>query len=56
MKTPAVPEPLPEAVAYNFTKKETLAKVLSCEFFKIFNNIFFIKYLQWLLLKNEPLV
>ena len=36
--------------AFNFTKKETLTQVLSCEFCKTFKNTFFIEHLQWLLL------
>ena len=29
----------------NFIKKETLAQVFSCEFFKIYKNIFFTEHL-----------
>ena len=32
--------------ASNFTKKETLAQALSCEFCKIFKNTFFTEYVQ----------
>ena len=32
--------------ATNFTKKETLEQVLSCEFYEIFNNTFFIEHLR----------
>ena len=32
-------------------KKETLAQVYSCEFWQIVKKTFFIKHLQWLLLK-----
>ena len=37
--------------ACNFIKKESLTKVFSCEFCKIFENIIFTEHLQWLLLK-----
>ena len=32
------------------TKEDTLAQVFSCEYCKIFKNIFFTGHLQWLLL------
>ena len=32
----------------NVIKKETLAKVFSCEFFKNFKNIFLIQHLRWM--------
>ena len=31
--------------AYNFVEKKALAQVLSCEFFEMFKNNFFIEYL-----------
>ena len=31
---------------WNFIKKETLAQVFSCEFYKIFKNIFFTEQLR----------
>ena len=34
----------------NFIKKETSKQIFSCEFCQIFKNIFFIDYLQWVLL------
>ena len=34
------------APACNFTKKDTLAQVLSCEFFEIFNNISFTEHIR----------
>ena len=38
------------------TKEDTLALVFSCEYCKIFKNIFFTGHLQWLLLNplNQP--
>ena len=36
--------------ACKFIKKEALAEVFSCKFFKIVKNTFFIKHLRWLLL------
>ena len=39
---------LPEAC--NFIKKETMAQVFSCEFYKISKNTFFTEHLRWLLL------
>ena len=35
-----------KAEATSFTKKETLAQLLSCEFYEIFNNTFFIEHLH----------
>ena len=35
---------------YNFNKKETPTQVFSFEYHKFFQNSFFMKYLQWLLL------
>ena len=34
----------------NFIKKETLAKVFSCEFVEIYKTTFLTEYLRWLLL------
>ena len=39
---------LPEAC--NFIKKETLAQVFSCEFWKISKNTFFVEHFRWLFL------
>ena len=39
-----------QAMTYNFIKKENLAQVLSCEFWEILKNTFFIERLRWLLL------
>ena len=36
----------------NFIKKETLAQVLSCEFYKISKSTFFTEHLWWLLLEQ----
>ena len=41
-----------QALACSFSKKETLAQVLSCEFCKISKNAFLTEYLRWLLLKG----
>ena len=38
-----------QTLAYNFTKKETLAQVFSFEFRKISKNTFFTGHLRWLL-------
>ena len=45
-----------QAEACNFIKKETLARVFSCEFCEISKNTFFIEHLRWFLqlsLHNE---
>ena len=42
--------PVPESC--NFIKKETRMQVFSCEFRKIFKNIFLIEHFTWLLLKS----
>ena len=34
----------------NFTRKEILAQVFSCDFCEMFKNIFFIEHFRWLLL------
>ena len=39
--------------ACNFIKKETLAQVLSCEFWEISKNSFFTEHFWWLLLKRR---
>ena len=39
-----MPEAVPEV--YNFIKKETLAQVFSCEFYKISKNTFFTEHLS----------
>ena len=41
-----------QAETCNFNKKETLAQSLSCEFWKIIKNSFFIEHLRWLDLVN----
>ena len=42
--------------ACNVIEKETPSQVFSCQFFKIFKNIFFIEHLRWLLLPTlKPL-
>ena len=37
---------------FNFIKKETMAHVFSCEFYRILKNIFFKEHLLWLLLNR----
>ena len=39
--------------ALNFTKKETLAQVFSCEFCEISKNTFFTEHFRWLLLSTQ---
>ena len=40
-----------QAQTCNFTKKEALIQIFSCEFCEFFKNNFFIEHLQWLLLE-----